>query len=322
MSIDYAVGTNCDTVTHESSQMIAQSAQSVPRRSNAPWVYLGINAPLVAVIFLFPRYHLYLWGLFSVGSAAAIVVGVVRHRPAHLVTWLFVVAGVTTFSLGDITYDVLTNFLHQSDPFPSLADVFYLATYLLLSAGLLTMVRARRRRDGETGALLDALIITTGLGVLSWIFLIQPFVHAANMTLLPKLTSIAYPLGDIVLLSVLVRLVFGGATRNASLRLLGIGAVGVLGADCAYGWIQLHGSWKVGGPVDLGWVLFYVCRSAAALHPAMRELTLEQPWRPRQLRLTSLALLSVSALAAPLLIVWRDVRGVPNDARSDHVDGA
>jgi diguanylate cyclase (GGDEF)-like protein/PAS domain S-box-containing protein len=274
---------------------------------------MGLNAPLVAAIFAFPDEHLYLWGLLSLGAVVAIVVGVIRNRPAHLVTWLLIIAGVTTFALGDITYDVLTKFLHESNPFPSLADAFYLATYLLLSAGLLTMVRFRRRRDGETGALLDALIITTGLGVLSWIFLIQPYVHAANMTLLPKLTSIAYPLGDIVLLCVLVRLVFGGVIRNVSLRLLSIGAVGVLGADCAYGWIQLHGSWQVGSPVDLGWVLFYVCWGAAALHPAMGVLTTEQPWRPRQLRLTSLALLSVSALAAPLLIVWRDVRGVPHD---------
>jgi diguanylate cyclase (GGDEF)-like protein/PAS domain S-box-containing protein len=273
-----------------------------------------MNAPLVVAVFLLPHYHLYLWGLLSLGSAAAIIVGVVRNRPTHPMAWIFVIAGVTTFALGDITYDVLTEILHESNPFPSLADVFYLATYLLLSPGLIMMVRARRRRDGETGALLDALIITSGLGVLSWIYLIQPYVHAAHMTLLTKFTSIAYPLGDILLLCVLARLVFGGGTKNKSLRLLGTGALALLGADCAYGWIQLHGSWRVGGPTDLGWVLFYVCWGAAALHPAMRELTLERPWRPRQLRLTSLALLSMSALAAPLLIEYRDAVGVPKDA--------
>ena len=195
----------------------------------APWVYVGINAPLVAAIFLLPRYHLYLWGLLSLGSAAAIVVGVARNRPTHPMAWLFVVAGVTTFALGDITYDVLTEFLHRSNPFPSLADVFYLATYVFLSVGMVTMVRARRRRDGETGALLDALIITSGLGVLSWIFLVQPYVHAANMTLFAKLTSIAYPLGDILLLCVLVRLVFGGGTRNDVTAPLGDGSAGSAG---------------------------------------------------------------------------------------------
>jgi diguanylate cyclase (GGDEF)-like protein/PAS domain S-box-containing protein len=288
--------------------------EPVKRRSIASWIYLGLNVPLVIAIFLRPNDHLYLWGLLGVGSAAAMVVGVLRNRPTHRMAWIFLVLGVATFASGDITYDVLTQILHEKDPFPSLADVFYLATYLLLASGLTTMVRARRRRDGESGALLDALIITSGLGVLSWIYLIQPYVHATDMTFLAKLTSVAYPLGDIVLLCVLARLVFGGGTPNVSVRFLTMGAVGVLVADSVYGWIQLHGTWKVGGPTDLGWVLFYVCWGAAALNPSMRDLTLEQPWRPGQLKPSTLGLLSASALAAPLLIVWRDVRGVPKDA--------
>ena len=182
--------------------------------------------PLVAAVFLLPRYHVYLWGLLGLGSAAAIVVGVIRNRPAHRVAWLCVALAVTTFAAGDITYDVLTEFLHQSNPFPSVADAFYLATVPLLVAGLVAMVRARRRRDGDTGAMLDALIITSGCAVLSWIYLIQPYVRAADMTLLAKLTSVAYPLGDILILCVLVRLVFGGGTRNTSVRLLTVGALG------------------------------------------------------------------------------------------------
>jgi len=225
----------------------------------ASWVYLGANVPLVALVFLLPRYHVYLWGLLGLGSAAAIVVGVVRNRPAHRVAWICVALAITTFASGDITYDILTEFLHQSNPYPSLADVFYIATYPLLVAGLIGMVRARRGRDGDAGALLDSLIITLGCAVASWVYLIQPYMHAADITLLYRLTSVAYPVGDILILCVLVRLVFGGGTRNASVRLLMTGALGLLVADCIYGWIQLHGSWRVGGPTDLGWVLFYVC---------------------------------------------------------------
>ena len=281
--------------------------------SIAPWAYLGANVPLVAVIFLLPQYHVYLWGLLGLGSVAAIVVGVARNRPAHPMAWFCVALAVATLAAGDITYDVLTEFLHQSNPFPSLADVFYMVTYPSLVAGLIVMVRTRRRRDGDTGAMLDALIITSGCAVLSWIYLIQPYVRADDIRLLPKLISIVYPLGDILILCVLVRLVFGGGTRNTSVRLLTTGALGLLIADCAYGSIQLHGSWKVGGPTDLGWVLFYVCWGAAALHPAMRELTVEQPRRPRHLKPATLALLCATSLVGPLLLVWRDLVGVPTD---------
>lgn len=289
-------------------------ASDETQHSIAPLVYLGLNVPLVVTVFLLPKYHVYLWGVLSLGSAAAIVVGVIRNHPAHRLAWLIIVVGVTTFAMGDISYDILTGVLHQPNPFPSIADIFYLATYPFLASGLVAMVRSRRRRDGDMGSLLDALIVTSGIGVLSWIYLIQPYVRAVDLSLFSKLVSIAYPLGDILLLCVLVRLVVVGGTRNASVRLLTVGALGVLAADSAYGWIQLHGSWKVGGPTDLGWVVFYLCWGAAALHPAMRQLTVEQPRRSQELSPLTLAILSTAALAAPLLVVWRNVIGVPNDA--------
>lgn len=151
--------------------------------------------------------------MLGVGSAAAVVVGVVRNKPAHPIAWLCVALALTTFASGDITYDVETEFFHQVNPFPSVADIFYLATVPLLAAGLIMMVRARRRREGDTGATLDALIITSGCAVLSWIFLIHPYVHAKNITLFSEVVSIFYPLGDILVLGVLVRLVFGGGIR-------------------------------------------------------------------------------------------------------------
>src|SRR6202034_1784326 len=135
----------------------------------------------------------YLWGSLSLGSAVAIIVGMIRNRPIHPGAWLCIVFGVTTFAVGDISYDVLTKFFHESNPFPSIADAFYLATYVFLATGLISMVRFRRRRDGDMGSLLDALIVTSGLGVLSWIYLIQPYVRAEDLSLFPKLVSIAYP---------------------------------------------------------------------------------------------------------------------------------
>ncbi len=267
--------------------------------------------PLVVAVFFLPQYHVYLWGALGLGSVAAIVTGILRNKPTHRVPWVVIALGVTTFALGDITYDLLTEFLHEVNPYPSVSDAFYLATYVLLAAGLILMVRSHRRKGG--GALLDALVTTLGLGALSWIYLIQPYVHAQGMTVLARLTSMAYPLGDILLLCVLVHLVLTVGARSPSVRLLVLGAVGVLGSDAIYGWIQLHGSWKVGGPTDLGWVLFYICWGAAALHPTMGDLTMERSWRPRRLKPLTLALLGVVALVAPLALVYRDVAGIPAD---------
>jgi diguanylate cyclase (GGDEF)-like protein/PAS domain S-box-containing protein len=278
-------------------------------------VYLGVNAPLIGAIFAFPGYHVFLWGLLGLGSSAAVVVGVVRNQPSRRWPWFCIALAIAAFASGDIAYDVLTKVLGQSNPFPSIADAFYLATGPLLVAGFVGMVWARRRRDGgDTGALLDALVVTLGLAVLSWIYLIQPYVHAMDLPLPAKLTSIAYPLMDILILCVLARLLLGGGTKNEAVRLLSLGAIGLLAADCAYGWIQLNGSWSVGGPTDLGWVAFYVCFGAAALHPVMRAVTAEQPRRVRAMKSRTLVLLSCAALIPPVLVTIRDVLGIDQDA--------
>jgi len=259
---------------------------------------------LVALIFLFLPYHTFLWGAMGCGASAAVVLGTARNRPRHKLPWILLATSLGTFISGDITYDVLTKYLHQNNPFPSVADLFYLVTYLLIAAGLLGLVRARRQ-ERDSGALLDALIVASGAGLLSWLYLIQPYVRAHNMTLFAKAVSIGYPVGDIVLLCILVRVLAGTGVRNASLRFLSMGAVGLLAADCAYGWIQLNGHWKVGGLTDVGWVAFYVLWGAAALHPSMRKFTEKQPSRSRHASVSTLAALSVATLVGPLLLVWR-----------------
>ena len=58
-------------------------------------------------------------------------------------------------------------------------------------------------------ALLDALVVTIGLGVVSWQFLMVPYARDPSFTLEQKLTSVLLSLADVVLLAVLVRLLSG-----------------------------------------------------------------------------------------------------------------
>lgn len=270
--------------------------------------YLAVSVVAAALAFLFPGSHTVFWGTLGLTSAAAVGAGVVINQPTRKLPWLLVGLALAAFVSGDIVYDLLTKVFGRDDPFPSLADAFYLATYPLFAGGLLAMSRSRRG-ERDSGALLDALIVITACALFAWLYLIVPYVRAEDMTLIEKLISVAYPLGDIAILSVLARLLAHGGARNPALKLLVAGAGGLLCADVAYGAIQLNGSWAVGGPTDIGWVMFYICWGAAALHPSMRELTTPQAARRRQLTVASLAVLSAMALVAPALLVWRSLSG-------------
>ena len=283
----------------------AQEPEERSRRgSRAFWAYLGMNVPLTAAIFSFPSHHRVLWSLLGFGAAAAVVTGMVRNNAPRRLPWALLAVALATFAAGDLTYDLLTTVFGRENPFPSLADAFYLATYPLFAAGLLGVLRSRTR-DRSRAPLLDALVVTTACALLSWIYLIEPYVQAQDMTVLQKAVSVSYPLGDVLILCVLARLLSGGGLRNRSLALLAVGAAGLMGADVGYGLIQLNGSWEVGGPVDAGWVLFYVCWGAAALHPSMRRLTDQQPSAANHLSRTTLVVLSATTLVAPGLLLWQ-----------------
>ena len=131
---------------------------------------------LAAAYYTFPALHLVLWSSLALSSAGAIVAGVLIHRPSHPVPWWLLASAVTVFAAGDATYNVLTTLLGQENPFPSLADVFYLAMYPIAAAGLVILIR-RRTGGRDRGSVLDALSVTTALALLTWIFLIDPHVR-------------------------------------------------------------------------------------------------------------------------------------------------
>jgi diguanylate cyclase (GGDEF)-like protein/PAS domain S-box-containing protein len=252
---------------------------------------------LSAVYFAFPNEHMLLWAPLGLSAVVATVVGVRRYRPTHPVAWYLLAAGLLCFISGDTIYNVLTDVLHQDDPFPSVADLFYLAMYPFVVGGLLVLVRARTT-SRDRASIIDALTMATGMGLLSWVYLIAPYLEATELTWLARTTSIAYPVADIVVLATLARLCATGL-RIRSLQFLVLGSIGLLVADVCYGWVQLNGVWVVGGPVDAGWVVCYLGFGTAALHPSMREVTRPVQSTQRRLRGWQIALLGAVSLIAP-----------------------
>jgi diguanylate cyclase (GGDEF)-like protein/PAS domain S-box-containing protein len=269
---------------------------------------------LTVLFYAVPAISMYTWAAIGLSAAIAVLVGVRMHRPSKRLPWFLLSAVLASFTAGDTTYNILTDFLGQENPFPSLADVFYLLVYPMLAVALLIFIRARSGADNRA-ALLDALVPTAGLGLLSWVFLISPYVRDDNMGLLEKLTSTGYPLGDVLALAMLLRLLTAGARKPIALTTLAAGVTALLATDVVYGLRQLDGTWQVGGPTDSGWIFFYTALALAALHPSMRRLTSGGDVATQTVaggrRIASMALAS---LIAPVILVIEDVTGGVEDA--------
>ena len=121
-----------------------------------------------------------------------------------------------------------------SCPFPSFADVLYLLTFPLYAVGLLIFIWWRTP-DRDRRSLIDALTLTAGLGLLSWIYLILPYVHNPDLSWLQKSVAIAYPLGDVLMLAMIARLLAPGTARTRCVQLLTLGVLGCLASDVAFG---------------------------------------------------------------------------------------
>jgi len=283
-------------------------SRSKPTIARLWLLFVLLEAAFVVAYFGFPGQHLLLWPPVGLSAVAATVAGARCHQPDRRAAWYLMAAAESCFIAGDTSYRVLTEVLGQQNPFPSLADLCYLPTYPLFAAALFLFIRGRSRtRDG--GSLIDALIITTGLGLLSWVYLVEPYFHAAGLTVLQRLVSVGYPLGDVLVLSMLARLVAGGGLRIVSTRLLVLGAAGLLAADVCYGWIQLNGTWKVGGPVDIGWAMFYIAWGAAALHPSMRQVDQLAPRVNGRMSKTRVGSLAAASLIPPAVLLIQSVSG-------------
>jgi diguanylate cyclase (GGDEF)-like protein/PAS domain S-box-containing protein len=284
-------------------------------RSRSYIAYIAFCAVVATVYFLAPwsLAHLVLYNGIGLSGAIAVVVGVRRHRPASAMPWYVVAVGLVLFTTGDGVYYAMDNLLHVTPPFPSIADVFYLAFYPAQILGLLLMIGRRSGRD--RAGLIDGLIVAGGMGALSWVFLINPYVHGNDLSLPARLTGVAYPVMDIFVLAMAARLAMSGGTRRPAFWLALQGLGGLLVADTIYGVVQLTGTWHTGTLVDLGWIVFYVGWGAAALHPSMGSMSegTRDPVSPTRLTRPRLALLTLAAFTVPAMLPIQSLRHKPLD---------
>lgn len=277
--------------------------------SYATWMAL-----LAVAYFTVPGAESTAWGLLGLSSVLAIVTGMVINRPARRLPWLLLAGANACFITGQLSFAVLTQTMRVNVPFYTFADLLYLSTYPLYAAGIYIFIRWRTG-GGDRRSLIDALTLTAGLAMLTWIYLIIPYANSPSLSWLQKCFAMAYPLGDLLVLSMLARLLGQGSNRVWSVQLLTIGTTGMLVSDVSYSLIQLHSTFSAGRTIgDLGWIVFYFAWGAAALHPTMADLTRPVSRRPVEVSPLRLAVLMLASFIAPVVLLTQSLADRDTDA--------
>ena len=171
--------------------------------------------------------------------------------------WLLVMLGWSAELIGDLilaVYDIVLN--HPA--FPSVADLFFLSFYPLLLLALTRVPSAAATRSQRLRIALDCATIVVGGGAAVWYFLLGPIVtEGGGLTFLEAAVSIAYPIGDVLLLGALALVMVRGGPEalRLPLRWVVAGLLMLISADTIYGAAQLHGTYSPGDPVDTLYVL-------------------------------------------------------------------
>jgi diguanylate cyclase (GGDEF)-like protein len=206
--------------------------------------------------------------------------GLRTYRPAHPRGWLLLLAGLGGWVAGDLIWQAES---WNGTSFPAPSDAVYLASYVLLGAGVLAMVRTRRS-GSDRAAFLDAAILTTGIAVLTAVFVIAPVGGNVDLSTSAKVVAAAYPVGDVFLLATLARMLTSPGSRSSSYRLLMAALLVTTVTDVT--WNLLVSVTGDASPdrrwTNVGWLCGYVLVALAANRPAMAQVA--EPAPPSDVR--------------------------------------
>jgi diguanylate cyclase (GGDEF)-like protein len=248
-------------------------------------------------------------------GVAGILAGARRlPRRDRLPWWCFafgLAANVTGIPVSVYAIDVL-----GIETLPSPADPLFLLLYPACGLGLAILIRRREPRHNWT-ALVDAATITTGFGLLAWVYVIKQVAVGQDIDMLGRAVQAAYPIGDLLLLAMLTRLLRGGGHRGPAFWWIAGSLIAFLVGDLTWvvigdlgsTGVMLEDTQWVHRCIDMVFLTAYTLFGIGALHGDARDVGSVAPRQPARLGRGLLALLAAASLIAPGLLMVQLAQG-------------
>jgi diguanylate cyclase len=290
------------------------TSQAAPHARVRDWrwaAFAGGYAAALVIFLLLPEgsaAQAILFSALGLAAAGAAVWGSLGSALAA--AWRWMAFGVACNAVGGLVETILV-----PDSYPSVADVFYLGLYPGFIIGLALMIR-RYRGAPFVESFLDSTTIAVGLGLLSWVFIIHPLAADTTVRTIERVTSMVYPVADIVLLALVIRLVLVSSLRTLPTRLVFISITAFLIGDTT--WAILSQVGVEPGPLAAKLLMCltliaYALVGVAALQPAGGDAgAAEATDRPRLTKGLLIAL-TLAALTAPVILLAQAVSGQVTD---------
>ncbi len=209
---------------------------------------LAIMGPLVLLIWCWGRAH-----------------RKIRLRDRHVRASLLLAAGTASFVVGECIWSYYELIAHQP-PFPSWADAGYLCSYPLLLLGILQLPGSSGSVHRRWRAVLDSMLILTGIVTFSWYFVLGPTLFTAEGSIFARAVGTAYPAFDLVL--VVSLLFLWSRSRDVSIwpaALVTAALAIIVVTDSLFDYQSLHGLYASGNLLDDGWTLGYMLMGLGAV---------------------------------------------------------
>jgi hypothetical protein len=224
------------------------------------WMQAGFGGERV-------RHYIGLLGRFP-ASFVAVVVAVAatcRLAPgAQKTAWRYLSVALALYFIADSIG--VNSWLHGRDPFPGIADIFYVAFYAALFPAVVFLIRAAAVKVHWAQLALDAAILVSGFGAFFWFLVIRPAASRTETDVIKQCVTQIYLGLDCILLLTLGVLLLAGVGNRSGRRvslLLWLGFATMFLGDILWSIAKITGRYLPGGFQDVLYSACYLPLAAA-----------------------------------------------------------
>jgi PAS domain S-box-containing protein len=203
-------------------------------------------------------------------AAISLALAASRSTGRMRLAWGLLAAAAASWCVGEAIWAWYEVFRGMSVPFPSAADAGFLLEIPLAIAGVLAFTTAPSRMAARGEAVLAGAIVALSLLFIAWALGLRTVYEQSQQSQQATFIGLAYPVGDIVIITVLIIALRRASRAQIGRMLLLIGGLTAIAvADSTFTYLTANGSFRaIGSILDIGWVIGFLLIALAPLWPA------------------------------------------------------